>query len=277
MNNAFTIAISGASGFIGYALQQSFSNVVVLDRDDSVEVLIKKLKNVDVVINLSGAPMVKRWSRAYKELLYHSRIEITQKLVKAIDQSEVSYFISTSAIGLYPNDTVCDEFCSSYADDFLSKICMDWEMEASKCTKPTAIVRLGVVLGKDGGALAKMLLPFRLGLGGNIGDGKMMMSWIAIDDLVRIYHFLIYKKEEGIFNAVSPDPIDNATFTKALGNVLNRPTLLPLPIAMLKLIYGEASCILTDSKEVYPTKLIERNFVFKYPVIEDALSNIFYE
>ena len=270
MKKTKTIAIAGASGFVGQALQKSLANVIVLNRDDSVEILVEKLKDVDVVINLAGAPIVKRWNEAYKKVLYSSRIESTQKIVSAIDKSDVSYFISTSAIGIYPNDKTCDESCTTYADDFLAKLCEDWENEALKCTKPTAVLRLGVVLGKEGGALAKMLLPFKLGLGGNIGDGKMMTSWIAVDDLMRIYLFLIEQKEEGVFNAVSPNPVDNANFTKALGKVLHRPTFMPLPTQVLNFIYGEASCILTDFKEVYPKYLIDKGFKFKYPVLESA-------
>jgi len=273
MKQIKNIAISGANGFVGQALQKSLANVVVLDRDDSVEILIDKLKDVDVVINLAGAPIVKRWNEAYKKVLYSSRIENTQKLVSAIDKSDVSYFISTSAIGIYPNDKICDESCTEYADDFLAKLCEDWENEALKCTKPTTVLRLGVVLGKEGGALAKMLLPFKLGLGGNIGNGKMITSWIALDDLMGIYRFLIEEKIEGIFNAVSPNPVDNASFTKALGKVLHRPTFMPLPTQILKLIYGEASCVLTDSKDVYPQRLLDVKFDFKYPTIDDALKH----
>jgi len=274
MNYNHTIAIAGASGFVGQTLQRSLANVVVLNRDDSVEILIDKLKDVDVVINLAGAPIVKHWNEAYKKVLFSSRIVNTQKLVNAIDKSDVSYFISTSAIGIYPNDESCDESCTEYANDFLAKLCIAWENEALKCTKPTAVLRLGVVLGKEGGALAKMLLPFKLGVGGNIGDGTMMTSWIAVDDLMSIYHFLINQKEEGIFNAVSPNPVDNVSFTKALGKVLHRPTLLPLPIQVLNLLYGEASCILTDSKEVYPQRLLDMKFDFKYSTIDDALNHI---
>jgi len=271
MKQIKSIAIAGANGFVGQALQNTLENVVVLNRDDSVEILIEKLKDVDIVINLAGAPIVKRWNKAYKKVLYISRIESTQKLVSAIDKSDVSYFISTSAIGIYPNNMKCDESCTEYADDFLAKLCEDWEKEAFKCTKPTAVLRLGVVLGKEGGALAKMLLPFKLGLGGNIGNGKMMTSWIALDDLMGIYRFLIEEKIEGIFNAVSPNPVDNAGFTKALGKVLHRPTFMPLPTQVLNLIYGEASCVLTDSKEVYPRHLINEGFEFKHTVINEAL------
>jgi len=270
------IAIAGASGFVGKALQKSFDDIVILNRDDTSDILGQKLKDIDVVINLAGAPIVKRWNEGYKEILLSSRVETTRKLVQAINQSDVSYFISTSAIGIYPNDKRCDESCTEYADDFLATLCKEWEKEALQCSKPTAILRLGVVLGKEGGALSKMLLPFKLGLGGNIGDGKMMTSWIASKDLIAIYHFLIDNHAEGIFNAVSPHSIDNATFTKALGNVLHRPTFLPLPIQILKLIYGEASCILTDSKEVYPQKLLDIGFKFSYPSIDDALKGTLY-
>ncbi len=271
--NSNIIAIAGASGFVGQALQNTLANVVVLDRDDSVDELVEKLARVDVVINLAGAPIVKRWSEDYKKVLYRSRIETTKKLVNAINKSAVSYFISTSAIGIYPTGVKCDESCKTVADDFLAKLCMNWEKEALKCTKATAIVRLGVVLG-DGGALAKMLLPFKLGLGGVIGDGKMMTSWVALEELLNIYQFLITSKHEGIFNAVSPSPVSNATFTKALGKVLRRPTFFPLPVWVLKLIYGEASSVLVDSKEVYPTKLLACGYRFEYSSIDSALEGI---
>lgn len=268
------IAITGANGFVGKHLQKTFKNTVIISRHDTEAEIVAKLKGVDVVINLAGAPIVKRWSEAYKKVLYSSRIESTKKLVSAINSSDVAYFISTSAIGIYPNDTQCDESCDTFANDFLANLCQEWEAEALRCSNPTAILRFGVVLGKEGGALAKMLLPFKLGLGGNIGDGKMMTSWIAIDDLMQMYDFLIAHKSTGIFNAVSPYPIDNATFTKALGKTLNRPTMMPLPPQILKLIYGEASYVLLDSKELYPKYLLDKGFEFKYPTINHALKHL---
>ena len=271
------IAITGANGFVGKHLQNAFSHAVVLHRDDSVATLVDKLKGVDVVINLAGAPIVKRWSESYKRVLYESRIDTTSKLVEAVNQSEVKYFISTSAIGIYPNAKRCDESSEEYADDFLAKLCRDWEREAFKCVKPTAVVRFGVVLGKDGGALQKMLVPFKLGLGGVIGDGKMMTSWIHISDLLKMYVFLIAHKAEGVYNAVSPHPVTNSTFTKALGKALGRPTFMPLPMFVLKAIYGEASCVLTDSKEVYPKKIEALRFVFEYNTIDDALVDILHK
>jgi uncharacterized protein (TIGR01777 family) len=270
------VAIAGANGFIGKALQEDFRHTVILHRDDTVEMLREKLIDVDMVINLAGAPIVKRWSEDYKKTLVQSRIETTAKLVEAMDGSDVAYFISASAIGIYPNDAKCDERCDMFGEDFLSTLCREWEAEALKCSKPTAILRLGVVLGK-GGALSKMFVPFKLGLGGIIGDGKMMTSWISLDDLKRIFHFLYEHKAQGIFNAVSPHPVSNKIFTQALGKALHRPTILPLPIWVLKIIYDEAASVLIDSKEIYPQRLIEMGFVFHQPNIEEALEKIVHE
>ncbi len=274
MKNNHIIAITGANGFVGRHLRDTFDRVIILHRDDNEATLLDKLKGVEVVINLAGAPIIKRWSKSYKRVLYKSRVDTTSKLVKAINQSEVKYFISTSAIGIYPNNKPCDENSLEFGDDFLAKLCMDWEKEALKCIKPTAILRFGVVLGKDGGALKKMLLPFRLGLGGVIADGKMITSWIHISDLMKMYQFLITNKIEGIYNAVSPHPITNTTFTKALAKVLKRPAFMPLPIFVLKAIYAQASSVLTDSKEVYPKKIEELGFVFDYDKIEVALLDL---
>lgn len=265
------IALTGASGFVGTALQKHFGSCVIIDRKDDGETILSKLHDVDVVINLSGAPIIKRWSDPYKKILLNSRIESTERLVKAVNQSDVSHFISTSAIGIYPDSQKCDESCTQIADDFLGHLANKWEEEALLCKKPTSILRFGVILGKEGGALAQMLTPFRLGVGGIIGNGKMMTSWIDIEDLVRIYQFIIDSKLTGIFNAVSPKPVTNYEFTKALGKVLHRPTILPIPEFALKIMYGEASSVLTGSKEIYPEALQEKGFVFNYKDIETSL------
>jgi len=131
-----------------------------------------------------------------------------------------------------------------------------------------------VILGTDGGALAQMLPPFKMGLGGIISDGEMMMSWIDIEDLVRIYSFIAEHKHSGVFNATSPNPLSNYDFTKALGKVLRRPTILPLPEFVLKLLFGEGAIVLTGSKEVYPKALLESGFEFRYPNIESSLHHL---
>lgn len=268
------VALTGASGFVGSALQNNFKECVIIERKDDETVILEKLSDVDVVINLAGAPIIKRWSDPYKKILLSSRIESTERLVKAIDQSNVSHFISTSAIGIYPDDTRCDESCKVVADDFLGELAKKWEEEALMCNKPTTILRFGVILGKDGGALAQMLTPFKWGVGGIIGDGKMMTSWIDIEDLMRIYHFIIDNQITGTFNAVSPTPVTNYTFTKALGKVLHRPTILPVPEFVLGIMYGEASLVLTGSKEVYPTALQNKGFVFEYEDLETSLKHL---
>ncbi len=268
------IAISGASGFIGSHVQKRFKDCIVLDRDDSEKEILRKLENVDVVINLAGAPVVQKWDEEYKKLLVSSRIEITRKLVNAINKSDVKQLISASAIGIYPNDKACDESCKEVAKDFLSDLVQGWETEAKKCEKITTILRFGVVLGIDGGAFGTMLPTFKFGLGGTIGNGSMMTSWIDIDDVMDIYEFVIQKRLEGIFNAVSPNPITNFAYTKAIGKILHRPTVFPLPIMVAKMLFGDGSIVLTGSKEIYPKALQNSGFEFKYPDISSSLKHL---
>lgn len=268
------IALSGSSGFVANALKQTFSDITPILRDDSILDIQKKLENIDVVINLAGAPIINRWSESYKKILLSSRIETTRKLVKAIDKSNVKHFISTSAIGIYPDNMPCNESCIKYGEDFLASLAKAWEKEALKCTKPTAILRFGIVLGADGGALKQMLTPFKLGVGGVIGDGSMKMSWIDIQDLVSMYQFIIQNNIEGIFNATAPHPVTNTEFTKELGKVLQKPTIFPLPEFVLKIIFGEAATVLTGSKEIYPNEIIEKGFQFSYPTIESSLKHL---
>ena len=268
------VAITGAGGFVGSHIKNTFENHVVIGRNDSGDDILSKLDGVEVVINLAGAPIIKRWSEDYKQILRSSRIDTTKKLVNAINRSDVKHFVSTSAIGSYPDNASFDESFQGYGDDFLASLTKEWEDEANLCNKPTAIVRFGVILGSDGGALSQMLTPFKLGVGGIIGDGKMMMSWIDIEDLIGLYKFVIDKELTGVFNATSPNPVSNHEFTKALGGVLNRPTIFPLPEFVLKLIFGEGSTVLTGSKEIYPKALTEAGFEFKHKDIESSLRHL---
>jgi len=268
------VALTGAGGFVGSHLINTFSDYVVIDRNDNEEKILEKLQDVDVVFNLAGAPIIKRWSEAYKKILLSSRVDTTKKLVNAINKSDVKHFISTSAIGAYPDNAPFDESYSGYGNDFLASLTHIWEAEANKCNKPTAIVRFGVILGKDGGALAQMLPPFKMGVGGTIGDGKMMMSWIDIDDLLGIYSYITEQKLTGVFNATAPNPISNYEFTKTLGSVLHRPTLIPLPEFVLKILFGEGATVLTGSKEIYPKALQNAGFRFQYRTIKESLEHL---
>lgn len=267
------VALTGANGFVGSHLMKIFTNNVVINRNDTEEQILKKLDGVYAVFNLAGAPIIKRWSKAYKKVLLSSRIDTTKKIVNAINKSDVKYFISTSAIGAYPDGAAFDDDYEGYGDDFLGSLTSQWEEEANKCTKLTTVVRFGVILGSDGGALAQMLPPFKLGVGGIIGDGKMMTSWIDIEDLVRIYEYILQTQLTGIINATAPNPVTNYVFTKALGKQLHRPTLFPLPEFVLKLLFGEGATVLTGSKEVYPKRLLESGFEFKYKEINSSLAH----
>ena len=209
------VAIIGGRGFIGRNLEKEF-NSIIIDKNDTLE----KVKEADVVINLAGATIMKRWSESYKKLLYSSRIETTRKIVKIINNSDVKYFISTSAIGIYPDNCACSEE-NELGNNFLANLAKDWEREALKCNKKTAILRLGVVIGKDGGAVKQMLLPFKLNLGATIGNGCNYMSFIDIRDLIRIYKFLIERKFTGVFNATAPFYTTNYEFSKTLAKALN--------------------------------------------------------
>lgn len=268
------LAITGANGFVGSHIKKSFKDCITIGRNDSEDEILSKLNGVDVVINLAGSPIVKRWTKEYKKTLIDSRIQSTKKLVNAINRSDVKHLISTSAIGAYPSDRAYDESFDGYSDDFLGSLTKEWEYEAKKCNKLTSIVRMGIILGNNGGALVQMLPAFRMGVGGIISDGKMMVSWVDIDDVIRIYKFIFDKELTGVFNATTPNPITNYMFTKALGSVLSRPTVIPVPEFVLKLLFGEGSTVLTGSKEVYPKALTEAGFEFKYKEIESSFRHL---
>ncbi len=186
------VAITGASGFVGTRVRSRFTSHVVIDRDLSVSEIEQRLRGVDAVINLAGAPIIKRWSRSYKDVLYQSRISTTGRLAEALNRTDRNiHLVSASATGIYPEHMACDETCTETANDFLGKLARDWEQQAMLYRGPVSIMRLGVVLGPEGGALSKMLPVFRLGLGGPVGNGGMITSWIDIEDLLRAFEFVI--------------------------------------------------------------------------------------
>ena len=277
--------IVGISGFVGSSLKKEFSQigyeVVATTREDlkNISKLTSKIEGADVVINLAGANIINRWSESYKKLLYSSRIDTTKALIQAFSQAsqKPKVFISTSAVGIYKNDAVYDETTTNYSNDFLGKLCQDWEKEALKANDlgiRVSLFRFGIVLG-DGGALAKMLTPFKLGLGGTIGDGTQAFSFIHIDDLVNAYKFTIENElVSGIFNLTAPHPTTNYGLTKALGKTLHRPTVLPIPQFILNLILSEGAKVLTDGQSAVPNHLMQSGFTFQYETIEDAIENL---
>ncbi|MGB7401433.1 MAG: TIGR01777 family oxidoreductase [Arcobacter sp.] len=279
-----TIAISGASGFVGSSLTKFFSNLdykilpikrEILNDKTKLEELLNKS---DILINLAGANIINRWSESYKKLLYSSRINTTQKLVSAIKNIDnpPKLLISTSAVGIYDNKATYDEN-GTYSNDFLSSICQEWEKEALKAKSENtkvSIFRFGIVLGKDGGALQKMILPFKLGLGGVIGSGEQAFSYIHIEDLLEAYKFVIENSFEDTFNLSAPTPTTNKGLTQALGKTLKRPTILPVPEFVLNIIFSEGAKVLTDGQSAFPKKLLDLGFEFKYKTIQETIENL---
>ena len=278
------IAVSGSTGFIASylipILEKEGYSIVPLIREDfkNTAILSEKLKDCTAVINLAGAPIVKRWSEKYKKELYSSRVTLTETLANTINSlpEKPELFISASAVGIYKDGKFCNESCRDLREDFLGKLCKDWENAALKCQTRTVVVRIGVVLGKNGGIIKKISLPFKLGLGGRLGNGKQGFSWIHIDDLTNIMLFALQNKNlSGIVNGVSPNPVTNAEFTSAVSKVLKRPAIFPAPSFLLKAVFKEGAKLLLEGQKAVPEKLEKEGFKFKYPEIEQALKQVF--
>ncbi len=276
--------MSGASGFVGSYLSRAFAEmgwqVLPLGRKDlalSSENLAAKMAGCDVIVNLAGAPVIGRWTAAYKKIMYNSRIDTTRKIVRACSKMKdrPALFISTSAIGIYADKGVHTETDFSRSEGFLGHLAQDWEKQATQAEKldmRTIIFRFAVVLGKNGGALQKMILPFKLGLGGKIGDGSQAFSWVHIHDLARAYIHVIEKKDcTGVYNLSAPHPTTNQGLTKALGKALCRPTLLRVPRFILRLRFGEGAQTITGGQKALPQRLLEDGFRFDFEHIEKAV------
>lgn len=278
------IAICGLSGFVGTALKEFLSargdEIIGLSHRSSSHFGLEMIDGADVVINLAGAPIIGRWSASYKQTLTHSRIETTRQIVEKIKSASnpPKLLINASAIGIYASNRPQDENSYKYENDFLSQLVQAWEgcaLEAQSDATRVCILRFGVVYGATGGAMAKMLPPFRWNLGGILGDGGQMISWIHLHDLTRIFEFVIDRPHlQGAINATAPHPLTNAAQTAIMAKALRRVAILPLPAWLIKMIFGEGSTIMLDSKEVYPTILEKNGFVFDYPTFERAMEEI---
>lgn len=236
--------------------------------------------DADVIVNLAGRNIFKRWTKAYKQAIYDSRILTTRHLVDAMVPGKPIDFLSTSAVGMY-GDAGERELAEDAApgSDFLADVCKDWEraaLDAEKKAGPAVrIMRFGVVLG-DGGALSVMSPAFKWFAGGPLGSGYQWFPWIHIDDLVKAVDFLIQTPDSrGTYNMVGPTPVRQRAFAKALGQTLNRPAVMPAPGFMVKLIMGELGTSLLNSQKAVPRALMEKGFAFEYPDVESALKAIF--
>lgn len=289
------ILITGGTGLIGSALVKTLStphtHITVLTRSatkaasnlpKNVAFLtalssLKNLNKFDAVINLAGEPIfAKRWTAAQKHRLRHSRLALTAKIVELINQSErPPYFISASATGIYGNrpDEILTETAPIAPQSFSAKLCQDWEQTASQSNAPMAIIRTGMVLSPQGGALHKMLPIYQWGLGGKLGSGTQYWSWIALEDMVAALQFLLEHQSQGIFNLTAPNPITNREFSQQLAQKLHRPNIVITPTFLLKQILGERAEIVLDSQYVMPQNLLSQGFHFRYPDFKTYLAN----
>lgn len=276
------VLISGASGFIGRRLRQALAaashGTAALSRDPSR--VPAELAGADAVVNLAGEPIAaRRWTAARKERIRESRVNVTRALASAIASAErkPSVFVSASAVGYYGprGDEEIDESTPPPATpDFLSRVCQDWEREARAAEPHTRVVllRTGIVLGKGGGALAKMLLPFRMGVGGPVGTGRQWMSWIHMDDEVGlILHALGSEAVRGPLNATAPSPVTNADLSHALGRALHRPSFMVAPAFALRLALGEMADMLLTGQRVLPRAALASGYRFRHPELQGAL------
>ena len=295
------IFVSGGTGFVGtalirYLLDAGHSVIATgtssthesVDHDNfffiSADTTEKgpwqnSLKNVDVLINLAGRTIFNRWSERYKKEIHNSRILTTRNLVEAIPDNKEVVLCSTSAVGFYGDggEKILKEDAVP-GNDFLATVSMDWEKEAflgEKRGARVAIMRFGVVLGKTGGALAKMIPAFKSFAGGPIGSGAQWFPWIHMDDLISAMMFIIENQDmKGPVNFCAPNPVRNRDFAKTLGKALGRPSFMRTPSFMIRTLMGEMGTALLVSQRAVPDKLLKNGFEFQYPTVEKALHNL---
>ncbi|MEX1197335.1 MAG: TIGR01777 family oxidoreductase [Pseudohongiellaceae bacterium] len=290
--------ITGGTGFVGQALCRRLLDeghrVSVLTRDYArarttlgrdVELLreLQELdagEQIDVIVNLAGAPIAdRRWSPRRKTELVDSRVGTTRQIIQLVQrlQHRPQCLISASAVGFYgAGDAKPLTEQSPANNEFSHELCKRWEEEARKAEAAgvrTCIIRLGIVLGRGGGMLQKLLTPFRLGLGGRLGSGSQMMSWVHRDDVVEVIRRLSEDTSlEGVFNLTAPAPVSNAEFTRALAGVLRRPAVLPLPAWFVRLVFGEmGDRLLLNGQCVMPARLQDAGYGFRYREVREAL------
>jgi uncharacterized protein (TIGR01777 family) len=292
------IALTGATGFIGTRLVDRLladgHDVSVLTRRprsgtspryfawdyQEGDAPREALEGRDAVVNLAGEPVAQRWNETARQRIRDSRVQGTRRLVRTLArlQNKPRVLLSASAVGLYGSrgDEVLTE-SSKPASGFLADVTREWEREAREAAvfgMRVVSMRIGIVLG-EGGALKAMLPAFRLGMGGQMGNGRQWMSWIHADDLVRLIIFAIGNTAlEGAVNATAPNPVTNREFTSTLAMVLHRPALMAVPEFALKLLFGEMSSVMLASQRVVPEKASGAGFAFRYPVLRDALEEV---
>ena len=289
------VVITGASGLVGGALiaelRRRGVNVTAVSRSPRAHTALSGVTWTDWngltdgvagaagVVHLAGEGIVdKRWNNARKEALRSSRIDTTRQVVQAIQESgeKPGVLVSASAIGYYGSSVERESTEAAPAgNDFLAELCVDWEVEAQNAGVRTVTPRIGIIMSTEGGALPRLLLPFKLGLGGPIGLGRAWWSWIHINDVVgAILHALENTSVEGAINLTAPNPVQNRAFSSALGRALHRPALMPVPPLVLKLALGEGAGVLLASQRILPTRTLDLGYRFQFTDIDAALEDL---
>ena len=279
------IVILGGTGLIGIALRKNLSSdyeIVCRDRSafSSIELLLTHIKSADVVIQLSGSTIAKRWTKKHLKEVWFSRIDANNMLAQAIKLlSKKPRVICASGVGYYPESDCDNPFNETDQEpgvDYMAKLSMAWEESAKSISSEVIILRFGVVLSRMGGALKKLYLPYFLGFGGPIKDGRQCFSWVHVNDVIKVFNFILTSTSAtGIYNVTSPAPVQQRYFGRVLAKTLKRPFIVPLFEWQLKLLFGSGSQVLTQSVSVFPKRLVDEGFVFDYPEIESAISNLF--
>jgi uncharacterized protein len=293
--------ISGGTGFLGQALCNYWlsheHHITLLSRRperaksqfSSTIQAVATLNDIandthfDIFVNLAGEPVAEgRWTEDIKHRILHSRLDTTSAMNSLARRltTPPKVFLSASAIGYYGNrnDELLIESSGPQHSDFLSKVCEQWEQAAMEPTLPdtrTVLLRIGLVLGKGGGPLARMLPIFRSFAGGKLGSGTQYMSWIHLQDVVALFEYMrTHASLSGVFNLTAPNPVTNADFTKALGKAVQRPAIVPVPSFALRTLYGEMADILLGGQRVMPQRLLDNGYAFQFLTIDDALRDL---
>jgi hypothetical protein len=276
------VLVLGASGFVGRHLADALRTRGDVVRAASLRdprAAAQSARGCDAIVNLAGAPVAQRWTQRAKRDIAFSRIEAPQQFLDAVGTftDRPKAYISASAIGYYgTSETQTFVESSAAGSDFLARVCVEWERVAGSARNlgmRVACVRTGLALGKDGGVLKALLVPFNLGAGGPIGSGKQWYSWIHIGDLVAIY-LLALDGAEGALNAGAPNPVTNREFATTLGSVLHRPAVVPTPSFALRLIFGEGADAMLSGQRVLPERTTSLGYVFKQPHVREALESL---
>lgn len=281
------IAISGSNGYFARnlipELVAAHYDILPIKRSVLYDInqLSELLSDSSIVINLAGAPILKRWTSANKIKIIRSRTDTTRKIVQAINcmspDNRPSLFISASAIGIYSIDNFHTEESTSFSTDFIGEVVQGWENASAELSPLVrrVVFRIGLILGKEAKTIHKLVPVFKIGLGGKIGTGKQPFPFVHINDTIKAVIWSIEnEKANGIYNLVAPVNINNKAFTEALSKFLKRPAFLKVPKFVLKIIYGEASSLLVQSPQVYPERLLKEGFEFSFPDINSSLAEI---